>query len=125
MSRTHERDSINRWDAISMLEDDENIINAMDSVPDGEMRRTKRACVRILMGMPSMQPEWIPCSKKMPPDFQWCYATCKSLVDNRENWVIDWCYIPGEHFNSIPMIRYGDAEVIAWMPRPKPYQEES
>lgn len=70
------------------------------------------------------QPGWIPCSEKMPPDYQWYYATCKSLVDNRENWVVEGCYTPWEHFNSTPMIKCGEAEVIAWMPKgfPEPWE---
>lgn len=70
------------------------------------------------------QPGWVPCSEKMPPDYQWYYATCKSLVDNRENWVVEGCYTPWEHFDSTPMIKCGQAEVIAWMPKefPEPWE---
>ena len=70
--------------------------------------------------------QWIPCKELLPSDYQWYYATCKSLVDNRENWVVEGCYTPWEHFNSTPMIKCGEAEVIAWMPKefPEPYQEK-
>lgn len=78
--------------------------------------------VAAIKALPSVQ-QWIPCSEKMPPDYQWYYATCKSLVDNRENWVVEGCYTPWEHFNSTPMIKCGEAEVIAWMPKefPEPW----
>ena len=71
------------------------------------------------------QRQWIPCTPEtMPPDYQWYYATCKSLVDNRENWVVEGCYTPWEHFDSTPMIKCGAAEVIAWMPKefPEPWE---
>ena len=74
------------------------------------------------------QPGWIPCTPEtMPPDYQWYYATCKSLVDNRENWVVEGCYTPWEHFDSTPMIKCGDAEVIAWMPKgfPEPWEGDT
>lgn len=78
--------------------------------------------------VPSAQPGWIPCTPEtMPPDYQWYYATCKSLVDNRENWVVEGCYTPWEHFDSTPMIKCGDAEVIAWMPKgfPEPWEGDT
>ena len=93
---------------------------------DGE--RNVIACtIGMLSALPSAQPGWIPCSEKMPPDYQWYYATCKSLVDNRENWVVEGCYTPWEHFNSTPMIKCGEAEVIAWMPKgfPEPWEGDT
>jgi len=83
-------------------------------------------CEDTIKVLPPAQPGWIPCSEKMPPDYQWYYATCKSLVDNRENWVVEGCYTPWEHFNSTPMIKCGQAEVIAWMPKefPEPWEGE-
>lgn len=75
--------------------------------------------------------KWIPVSERLPKPYTWVYATCKSLVDDRENWVIDTCYVPlPKEYNSkysdwgnIPMLNWGQAEVIAWMEWiiPEPY----
>ena len=50
-------DLISRQAAIDAAMKDECILNAMDSVKDGEMHRTKRAITRIIAGLPSAQPE--------------------------------------------------------------------
>ena len=80
------------------------------------------------------QAEWIPCSERLPKPFTYVNATCRSLADNRENWVIETMYLPIPKENNaqgysdwgnIPMINWGKAEVIAWMERkiPEPYKE--
>lgn len=79
---------------------------------------------------------WIPVSERLPELYTFVYATCHSLVDDRENWVIETCYVPiPKEYNSrrfsdwgnIPMLNHGEAEVIAWMKRdiPEPYKAES
>ena len=88
-------------------------------------------------GVPSAQPEqrWIPVSERLPELYTFVYATCHSLVDDREDWVIETCYVPiPKEYNSrrfsdwgnIPMLNHGEAEVIAWMKRdiPEPYKAE-
>lgn len=78
--------------------------------------------------------KWIPVSERLPKPYTWVYATCKSLVDDRENWVIDTCYVPNKEiaqeykisdWGNVPILNMGDAEVIAWMKWiiPKPYKE--
>ena len=82
------------------------------------------------------QPMWIPVSERLPELYTFVYATCHSLVDDREDWVIETCYVPiPKEYNSrrfsdwgnIPMLNHGEAEVIAWMKRdiPEPYKAES
>lgn len=82
------------------------------------------------------QAKWIPVSERLPELYTFVYATCHSLVDDRENWVIETCYVPiPKEYNSrkfsdwgnIPMLNHGEAEVIAWMERdiPEPYKAES
>jgi len=78
--------------------------------------------------------KWIPVSERLPKLYTFVYATCHSLVDDREDWVIETCYVPiPKEYNprrfsdwgNIPMLNYGEAEVIAWMKRdiPEPYKE--
>ena len=93
--------------------------------------------VNCVKGMPSVTPQsrWIPVSEKLPDPFTFVNATCRSLVDDRENWVVETIYlpIPKEHnprhysdWGNIPMLNLGEAEVIAWMERiiPEPYVVE-
>jgi len=74
------------------------------------------------------QPEqrWIKTSKRLPEMCMPFYATVRSLIDDRENWVIEGYYNPITKWGIIPMIEMGKAEVVAWMPKefPSPYQEE-
>lgn len=71
--------------------------------------------------------EWIPVETELPKDWELIYATCVSLVDNREPWVIEGIYFSGcgGFERMTPMLEYGDAKVIAWMPKklPTPYQK--
>ena len=79
------------------------------------------------------EPRWIPVSEKLPKPYMFVYATCRSLVDDRDNWVVETIYLPiPEKYNprhysdwgNIPMLNWGEAEVIAWMKRiiPEPYK---
>lgn len=54
-------DTIYRHAAIDVASNDQLIINAMDSVEDGDMHKTKRAIQRLLASLPSAQPEIIRC----------------------------------------------------------------
>lgn len=71
---------------------------------------------------------WIPVSERLPEDWMMVYATCISLIDNRNPWVIEGIYFSGcgGFERMTPMLEYGDAEVMAWMPKkyPEPYQKE-
>ena len=82
------------------------------------------------------EPKWIPVSEKLPEPFTFVNATCRSLVDDRENWVVETVYLPipkeaNKHgysdWGNIPMLNWGEAEVIAWAERiiPQPYKAES
>lgn len=82
------------------------------------------------------EPRWIPVSEKLPKPFMYVNATCRSLIDDREDWVIETLYLPipkeaNEYgysdWGNIPMLNCGDAEVIAWVERiiPQPYNAES
>lgn len=79
---------------------------------------------------------WIPVSERLPKPYTYVNATCRSLADDRENWVVETMYLPIPKENdeqgysdwgNIPMLNWGKAEVIAWMERkiPEPYKEES
>lgn len=82
------------------------------------------------------EPRWIPVSERLPEPFTFVNATCRSLIDDRENWVVETVYLPipkevNKHdysdWGNIPMLNLGEAEVIAWVERiiPQPYIAES
>lgn len=78
------------------------------------------------------QRRWIPCSERMPKVCEFVNCTCRSLIDDREDWVIETVYIPQSSgspysdWGNIPMLNDGKCEVIAWMHRniPEPYKAE-
>jgi len=77
--------------------------------------------------------KWIPVSERLPKPFSFVNCTCHSLIDDREDWVVETCYLPQppdspySDWGNIPMLNWGECEVIAWMYRdiPEPYKAES
>ena len=70
---------------------------------------------------------WIPVEEKLPEELTPVYATCQA--PGRENWVIESFYTTfnkGTPWGNIPILVFGEAKVIAWMPRefPEPYVDE-
>ena len=73
---------------------------------------------------------WIPVSERLPEAFRFVNCTCHSLIDDREDWVVETVYIPQpvgspySDWGNIVMLNNGDCEVIAWMYRdiPEPYK---
>ena len=78
------------------------------------------------------EPKWIPVSERLPKAFEFVNCTCHSLIDDREDWVIETVYVPQpsnspySDWGNIPMLNVGACEVVAWMHRdiPKPYKAE-
>jgi hypothetical protein len=78
------------------------------------------------------QTRWIPVSKRLPKALEFVNCTCHSLIDDREDWVIETVYVPQpsdspySDWGNIPMLNSGDCEVVAWMHRdiPKPYRTD-
>ena len=105
-----------------------NCIHSADSLEICVLRTCKYAIGELIDCYEPKQLEqrWIPCSERLPEDFQPFYATCRSNIDNRENWVIEGWYSPWRGFNPPPLVAEGKAEIIAWMPKelPEPYKED-
>lgn len=88
-----------------------------------------------LKELPSVtpQPKWIPVTERLPNAYEFVNCTCHSLIDDREDWVIETVYIPQPSYSpysdwgNIPMLNSGDCKVVAWMHRdiPEPYKAES
>ena len=79
------------------------------------------------------QNRWIPVSERLPKPFECVNCTCHSLIDDREDWVIETVYVPqpsGSRYSdwgNFPMLNIGKCEVVAWMHRniPDPYKGKS
>ena len=125
MGRKEQRGSMTREETKRVLEFD------LDHTHNNESKEALRMAIKAL----EHEQRWIPVSERLPELYTFVYATCHSLVDDREDWVIETCYMPiPKEYNSrrfsdwgnIPMLNHGKAEVIAWMERdiPEPYKAE-
>lgn len=107
-------DCISLADAIEFFKDDDYVVNELKN---------------LVSVMPKPN-KWIPVSERLPKNFRFVNCTCHSLVDDREDWVIETCYVPQpkgspySDWGNIVMLNDGDCEVIAWMYRdiPEPYK---
>lgn len=125
--------------AIKALEQElcEDCISRQAVIDEMEKRHAEGDCITkgFIKNMPSVTPQepWIPVSERLPEPFEFVNCTCHSLIDDREDWVVETCYIPQPHnspysdWGNIPMLNSCECEVIAWMYRdiPKPYKAES
>ena len=76
--------------------------------------------------------EWIPVSERLPEKFRFVNCTCHSLIDDREDWVVETVYIPQppnspySDWGNIPMLNDKECEVTAWVYReiPEPYKAD-
>lgn len=130
-------DAISRAAAIKTMDDLEQEDIELYGCPIPEGFDGKRA-IDALQKLPSVTPKqkmgrWIPVSERLPETFSFVNCTCHSLIDDREDWVVETCYLPQppnspySDWGNIPMLNWGECEVIAWMYRdiPEPYKAES
>ena len=104
----------------------DNLVGMVEDTQESDYDTAIRMGIEALKAHTQPVQRWIPCSERLPKDFQPFYATCRSNIDNRENWVIEGYYTPWRGFNPPPLVEEGKAEIIAWMPKelPEPYREE-
>ena len=84
-------DCISRADAIKAMQDKAKKLKNEDTI------NGLCGAVAILFDMPSVtpqEPKWISVSEKLPKPYTFVNATCRSLVDDREDWVIETIYLP-------------------------------
>lgn len=89
-----DNDIISREAAIDIAMNDSLILNAMDSVKDDDIHRTKRAIVRLLASLPSAQKK----GKWIRLDDEKCYwyecSECGHLPPKdtfKQEWLSDFC----------------------------------
>jgi hypothetical protein len=76
---------------------------------------------QTILALPSVQPEqwWIPCSERLPEKDG--HYLCSFKMPKR----IDKIYVGLAYRTYGRWYGYMDNEIIAWMPLPEPYKEES
>ena len=103
-----------------------------ESMPDWFKPTLKKVRETMEMdGRENVEGEWIPVSERLPEKFRFVNCTCHSLIDDREDWVVETVYVPQpsnspySDWGNIPMLNNKECEVIAWMYReiPEPYKK--
>lgn len=121
-------DLISRQAAIDALAKHMRDMAVMDSFDaDTSVDGWKPLAENVLKSVPSAQPEWIPCSERLPEEYgdyliTWTtsrrkrpfIAICEGVpYSNEFEWQLeDYIYA------------YPNVKVIAWMPLPEPYKKE-
>ena len=100
-------DLISRADAMGAVQDHFNA-NGFKGYDDGQKMMDR------IKALPSADAEWIPCSERLPIPPTFCLVT----TDGSHGDVIDIALYMSDGWHKA-------SEVLAWMPLPKPYREES
>lgn len=122
-------DSISRQKVLNTLDFADNALDEERTVEKYKELLTE--CIKML---PSAENngEWIPVSERLPEKFRFVNCTCHSLIDDREDWVVETVYVPQppnspySDWGNIPMLNDKKCEVTAWVYReiPEPYKAE-
>lgn len=113
-TETHECDLINREQAIDAVKDLPNCRNGFSDTYD------KACIIGVLEDLPTAQPQWIPCSERLPRTEDFMIIT---ILDDGGD--IPIIYSDFGWYASVGGFWVVDNEtrkdVIAWMPLPTPY----
>ena len=71
------------------------------------------------------EPKWIPCSERLPKENEYVDNVCKYYLIQDEYGDMHVAHLSGRGWETIESIKALGCDVIAWMPLPKPYREES
>ena len=103
------------------------------SYSDNRVENEEIQYKKIAFELPSAENkgEWIPVSERLPEKFRFVNCTCHSLIDDREDWVVETVYVPQppnspySDWGNIPMLNDKECEVTAWVYReiPEPYKK--
>lgn len=81
--------------------------------------------VNRIKALPSADAEWIPCSERVPKENEYVDNVCKYYLIQDEYGDMHVAHLSGRGWETIESIKALGCDVIAWMPLPKPYREES
>lgn len=118
-------DPISRQEAIKELEE----LNAISFYELNEhSREAYHEIKQMLKELPPAQPQWIPCSERLPED-EYVLISKKPTKISGSKWSVDIAIRTSDPRSGKIQWRdsgFGviqDDEVLAWMPRPKLYTE--
>ena len=115
-------DLISRQDAIDAVRK-----CAIKNIGDWAMLVDKAEAILALNALPSADTEWIPCSERLP-DIGELVLITQNRGDGDKT--VETAYLtsdgPNDLYWSIELFKSRETdEVLAWMPLPEPYREES
>lgn len=122
-------DSISRQAAIDALADYIHNVDKVYSTGHLSMSDCEDAARSVIEDLPSAQPEqrWIPCSERLPEKAEGRYWVCTNTGYQCQCRWTDDVYGIGSNgewaWKIFDIPQY--SHVIAWMPLPDPYREES
>ena len=101
-------------------------------MPERHRAEFTQALTETISALSENKGEWIPVTERLPEKFRFVNCTCHSLIDDREDWVVETVYVPQpsnspySDWGNIPMLNDKECEVIAWVYRdiPEPYKAE-
>lgn len=107
-------DTISRQAAIDTLE------HKKDKTAKGDIggfyNKIIQNDIDALMQLPSAEPQWIPCSERLPEENQICIVTDETM---RNTYEYRFCK---ETYDEDQGWTYLKHRIIAWMPLPQPYK---
>ena len=84
-----------------------------------DVKRVTKEVVKELKKVPSAQ-QWIPCSERQPKVREWVLCQCRAGIMDVLRLTED-----GSWNKNYPHAEYMSGFVIAWMPLPEPWKEET
>lgn len=68
---------------------------------------------------------WIPCSERLPKENEYVGDVCKYYLIQDEYGDMHVAHLSSRGWETIESVKALGCDVVAWMPLPKPYREES
>jgi len=98
--------------------DEETVIEIVE-YECGEWMGLAKEITKQIKALPSAEPQWIPCSERMPEENQICIVTDETM---RNTYEYRFCKETYDENQGWTYLRH---RIIAWMPLPEPYKENS
>lgn len=122
----HTEDGCSSWDCEFEAKD---LISRADAIEawDKLSKRGRTEFDQVLMTLPSVEAEWIPCSERLPSEDGLYLIQTNYMYHGIPNmdvyyWADGWNCI--RLLNGMVKREYEIDGIVAWMPLPKPYRED-
>lgn len=106
-------------------QNDAEYIKLLEKELNAQKKLTSKAIAKL-----KEKQVWIPCSKRMPEDFEKvlvCFSDGAIDVANRTDYIdilgnVKWCHANSDWFHSGAV---SEEDIVAWMPLPQSYKEKN